>query len=180
MARGMTARTGSMSGTLQAFGLMVAMSLLGVIFSGGYVVEGAAAGLAAFLLYRVVVVRMVLCRHHRRGIGLSVDGHYAEALAAFSESEAAWSRRAWLDRQRGWLLGITSQWPFQALALYNQGYCLSRLGRTAEAVALLDEALVRYPELGPARELRGSLLAEAGLLRGEDRGALLSEESESA
>lgn len=167
------ARTGGVRGSLHAFGLVGVASLLGVLLSGGYVIHGAAAGLVAFLVYRVVVVRMVLCRDHRRGIGLSMDGEYAAALAAFSQSEAAWTRRAWLDQRRGWLMGITSQWPFLALALYNQGYCLARLGRTPEAVAMLDEALARYPDLGPARELRGSLLATSGSLRGEDWGDLL-------
>lgn len=155
-----TTHVSSTRGNLQAIGLMVVFSLGGVVATGGRVVEGALAGGFAFLLYKVVVVGMVLCREHRQGINLTRDGQFSDALSAFERSAQAWQRWAWLDRRRGWLLGSASRWPFHARALYNQGYCLSRLGRDAEAAAVLDELLLTHGEMGIARELRGAILAE--------------------
>lgn len=173
-----TTYVSSTQGNLQAFALMIVFSLGGVVATGGRVVEGALAGGFAFLIYKVVVVGMILCREHRLGISLTRDGRFADALAAFVRSEAAWRRRAWLDRRRGWLLGSASRWPFRARALYNQGYCLSRLGRDAEAAAVLDELLQACGDMGIARELRGAILAEqaaAAQAGAADWGGLLAE-----
>lgn len=160
MAASKTTHVSSTQGNLQAFALMVLFSFGGVVATGGRVVEGALAGAFMFLIYKIVVVGMVLCREHRLGINLTRDGQFSDALAAFQRSEAAWQRWGWLDRRRGWLLGSPSRWPFHARALYNQGYCLSRLGRDAEAVSVLDVLLEAYGDMGIARELRGAIVAE--------------------
>ena len=60
-------------------------------------------------------------------------------------------------------MGASVPWPFAALAVYNQGYYHHKLGDDASAVAVLDEALVRWPGLGPARELKGALLSQPRL-----------------
>ena len=109
------------------------------------------------------MVRLLLTRHHRTGIGLSRDGQFAEALAAFERSEAFWSQYAWLDARRGWMMASAVRWPFAALAVYNQAYCRHRLGDDAAAIATLDEALVRWPGLSPALELKGALLSQPQL-----------------
>lgn len=157
--------------TLQAFGLMLAFCLLSIAATR-LVIEGAVLGAGLFLVYRLGVVRMLLTRHHRVGIGLSRDGDFAASLAAFQRSEAFWHQHAWLDRRRGWLMGASVPWPFAALAVYNQGYCHHKLGDNAAAIAVLDEALVRWPGLGPARELKGALLSQPRLPEADWSGLL--------
>ena len=152
----------SARGTLQSFALMLVFCLLGVAATS-LVIEGALVGTGVFLIYRLGVVRLILTRHHRTGIGLSRDGDYRKALVAFQRSEAFWTEYAWLDRRRGWLMGASVPWPFAALAIYNQGYCLQKLGDDDAAIAVLDEALIRWPGLGPARELKGALLSRPKL-----------------
>lgn len=141
---------------------MLAFCLVSIAFTS-LVIEGALIGAGLFLVYRLGVVRMVLTRHHRVGIGLSRDGDFAGALAAFQKSEAFWQQHAWLDKRRGWLMGASVPWPFAALAAYNQGYCRHRMGDNEAAIAILDEALIRWPKLGPARELKGALLSQPKL-----------------
>ncbi len=72
----MRSRRGAAWGTAQAFGLMLVFSLLGIVFTR-LVIEGALIGTGLFLVYRLGVVRTVLTRHHRAGIGLSRDGDMA-------------------------------------------------------------------------------------------------------
>ena len=147
----------SMQQHVQAMALMVAFGLLGIALTGGHVLEGAMAGTLVFLVYRLGLVRAVLCSAHRRGVRLVRDGDLQAALMAFEESGRRWQRHAWLDRRRGWLLGSTSRWPFHARALYNQGYCLSQLGRTQQALTVLDALRRQHGEMGLARELQGSI-----------------------
>jgi tetratricopeptide (TPR) repeat protein len=155
-------RRGVAWGTAQVFGLMLAFGLLGIAITG-LVIEGALLGAGLFLVYRLGIVRMVLTRHHRVGIGLSRDGDLAGSLAAFQRSEAFWRQYAWLDRRRGWLMGASVPWPFAALAVYNQAYCHHKMGDDDAALAILDEALIRWPGLAPARELKGALLRQPKL-----------------
>ena len=83
----MSRRRGSLLSTLQAFGLMLAFCLVSIAATG-LVIEGAMLGAGLFLVYRLGVVRTLLTRHHRVGIGLSRDGDFAGALDAFRRSEA--------------------------------------------------------------------------------------------
>ncbi|MEL6345181.1 MAG: tetratricopeptide repeat protein [Myxococcota bacterium] len=152
-----TLRIGSTRGTLQTLGLMTAFCLMAIVLTGGRIVDGAILGGGLFLIYRIGVVRMILCRHHRDGVGRSRDGDFPGALEAFRRSEADWQTRGWLDQRRGWLLGSASRWPFHALALYNQGFCLARMGQPAQAAAVLDDALHRYPDMRLARQLREAM-----------------------
>lgn len=159
-----SSRTTSIStgwGSIQSVILMLLFSLSGIVLTGGRVVEGAFAGAFLFLVHRLLIVGMVLCRDHRRGISLTRGGDIGGALAAFERSASVWQSRAWLDRRRGWLMGSASRWPFHARALYNQGHCLSRLGRDHDALAVLDALLETHGEMGIALELRGAILASS-------------------
>lgn len=156
-------RIGTAQGTAKTFALMMGFCLLGLVLTGGRVIEGAIIGFGTFLIYRIGVVRMILCRNHRAGIGLSRDGDFAGALHAFTRSEADWTRLAWLDARRGWLLGSSARWSFHAQALYNQAYCLSQMGHIPQALAVLEETIRRYPDMRLARQLRERLVAEVPL-----------------
>jgi len=53
--------------------------------------------------------------------------------------------------------------PRSLPALQNKAHVLAeRLGRTEEAVSVLDEVVILYPEYGPGRAARGVLLARLG------------------
>lgn len=168
-----SSRTTSISttwGSIQSLALMMVFCLSGIAATGGRVIEGALAGAFVFLVYRLILVGMVFCRDHRRGINLTREGDLQGALSAFEQSASVWRGRAWLDHRRGWLMGSASRWPFHARALYNQGYCLSRLGRDRDALAVLDTLLETHGEMGIALELRGAIFADAAPAFGEEGG----------
>ena len=52
--------------------------------------------------------------------------------------------------------------PWSLQAMQNRAHVLSKLGRTADAVAALDRVLDLYPDYVPARAGRGVLHARAG------------------
>jgi len=61
-------------------------------------------GLFAYLFFRLVVVRRIICRDHRSGVALTRSGKFPEAIAAFQRSEKFWERHPTLDRYRPLLL----------------------------------------------------------------------------
>lgn len=145
-------------GVLQAVGTFSAFLLLGVLVIGE-LFGGLMLGGTAFVVFRAGLVRGVLLRQHRRGLLLANTGDHEGARVAFVKSEAAWSRRPWLDRWRGPLLASAGRWGFADQARYNQALCLHRLGRSQEAAVVLDALLERCPAMGMARALSEHIAA---------------------
>lgn len=139
--------------------LVSAARLAGLSFYPGAVLVAT----LVFLVYRLFVVRLGLCRDHRRGVLLIRRGKFAEGLAAFEKSERVWERRPTLDRFRAVLLGSATPHRFAILARYNQAYALSRLGRGEECLEKLEATLADDPSMLQARELRDVLLAGSAL-----------------
>ncbi|RME24902.1 MAG: tetratricopeptide repeat protein [Deltaproteobacteria bacterium] len=150
------ARPSSLTGTISALVPPGVFALAGWLAWGG-LLDGALLGVLTWLLLRVVIVRLVLTRHHHRGGRCARAGDWAGALAAYRDSAAFWAAHPHLDRWRGPLLGSAVRWPYRVLALYNQALCLSRLHRHDEARALLDTLGRLAPGMAEARELRGWL-----------------------
>ncbi|HET8645149.1 MAG TPA: tetratricopeptide repeat protein, partial [Vicinamibacteria bacterium] len=96
--------------------------------------------------------------------------HAARDAGLFMNSEAL-PKLAWLEYLSGnsaeaaRLLGAAAgrqRGRGRALSLYYRGAILNRLGRHAEALASLDEALAERPDLVLAREERGESLWQLG------------------
>jgi hypothetical protein len=135
--------------------LVAALSATGMSFYPSALLFGT----LLFLLYRLIVVRRVVCRDHRRGVVLLKRGRFEEGLAAFERSEAVWRARPVLDRYRALILGSATPYRFEILARYNQAYALSRLGRGNECLDRLASVLEDDPSMMQAKELRDVLLA---------------------
>ena len=158
--RASTIRPTSGWGSLQTLALFAVFWTAAALVVGEWVL-GVGVGSIAFLLYRVFIVRMIICRHHRRGVSLTRAGRFADAITAFERSEAYWSRWRRLDRARGIVLGSAVAWPFRLLARYNQGYCYSRLGQGDDAIRVLTALRQDEPDMRIAAELLEVLEAGA-------------------
>lgn len=147
-------------------GALGSFVLLAIVIGAATLIEPARGGLVGatlFLAFRFLVVRRLLCRDHVAGLRALREGDLEAALAAFRRSESRWRERRLLDRFRGLLLGSASLYDFLTLARYNQAFCLARLGRADEALAILDDLLATEPDNGMAATLRD-------LLRARERG----------
>ena len=157
--RASTVRPTTWLGTAQAGVLFLGFWLVGALLSETWV-EGLAVGSLAFAAYRLVVVRLIVCRHHRAGVALTRAGRFSDAVRAFRASAAFWHRWATLDRLRGLLLGSSVAYPFGHLARYNQAYCYSRMGRREEACDILRALLGDAPDMAIAASLLRVLEAD--------------------
>lgn len=145
-------RPTSALGTLVSLSLLLLATGLGVALTPRPII-GILMGAGLFLIYRVFIVRELLCHLHRRGIRLSREERYEEALDAFARSEDFWTRHGLLDRWRWVLLASSGPYPFVTLAQYNQAWCLARLRRTDEAII----ALRRLEESGALMPMANAL-----------------------
>jgi hypothetical protein len=150
-----TVRPVSGAGALLSVVPVAAFCSAGFALGGGE--RGLLLGAAAFLGFRLFVVRRMVLRDHARGVRLTRDGAFEAALSMFARSEAVWAERPRLDRHRALLLGSSVRYPFHALAIFNQAYCLGRLGRRSEALSALDRMDALLPGSALSRSLRDLL-----------------------
>lgn len=133
-----TVRPVSGTGTLVSIVPVLLFCGIGLAAAGE---RGAIWGALGFLLFRLIVVRKGVLKDHARGVALTRKGDFEQALACFVQSEAVWNERPFLDRHRALILGSAVRYPFLFLSIFNQAYCLARLGRKPEAMerlAVLD------------------------------------------
>ncbi|HEX3348706.1 MAG TPA: tetratricopeptide repeat protein, partial [Acetobacteraceae bacterium] len=157
-----------------------------------------AAGLSLLRRHETVAAKRLLlygCRlapasadaWHALGLALVRNGEFGDAEAAFAEAERlgcstvelalarvnAAVRAGTADAELDRLAVRSLADPFDAVALTARGVLLSRLGRGAEGIDLLEAAVALAPsEVGPAIELANALMhtdrtreAEASLAR---------------
>ena len=129
----------------------------------GWRLEGILIGVGTHMLLSVVVVRVILCSAHRRGIRLVRAGRFEEAMVAFKDSQQFWQRHPLIDRYRAFLLATATEQSFRTMARYNEAYCLVRLNRGAEALGILDTLLVENPSNVLAASLKSAMQAGRNL-----------------
>ena len=120
---------------LSLSGLVPLVAIATLILGRPYL--GILIGCALFLTYRLVVVPWTFLAAHRRGVREVRARRIEWALEAFRDSEGFFRAHPWLDRWRWFFLASGLPISYQALARYNQVYCLAELGRKSEAEALL-------------------------------------------
>jgi tetratricopeptide (TPR) repeat protein len=109
---------------------------------------GALIGIAVYLAYSLFG-RLVIAKHHRRGIRLVRGQRYAEAIEHFEKSYAFFSRHLWIDRRSITLLSAAAM-SYREMALVNIAFCYSQIGRGAAAKDYYQRAIAEFPDNGMA------------------------------
>jgi tetratricopeptide (TPR) repeat protein len=106
-----------------------------------------------FMLYGLLVffvlfyaLRTLVPRHHRQGIKYYKKQDYALAIDCFQKSYDFFKRNAFVDKYRFILLLSSSRISYAEMANVNVAFCLSQLGKKAEAIAKYREVLAEFPE----------------------------------
>lgn len=105
---------------------------------------GGACGAAVYLLYSFAS-RKWIPRDHRRGIRLSQNHQFAEAIVAHQESYDFFTRHTWLDRYRSITMMSPGAMTFREMALINIAFAHSQLGDGAKAKECYRRALAEFP-----------------------------------
>src|SRR5205085_9239376 len=87
--------------------------------------RGVILGLGAYLFYSLIVGRLIIARHHRRGIRLVRQRLFAEAITAFEQSLEFFTRHAWVDRFRSITMLSAAGLSYREMALGNIAFCYS-------------------------------------------------------
>jgi tetratricopeptide (TPR) repeat protein len=117
-----------------AIGWWVTQSAIGIFW-----------GAVAYLIYSFSS-RMLIPRAHRRGIRLSRNQRYEDAIRAHQESYDFFTRHLWLDRFRSITMMSSSAMSYREMALINIAFAYSQIGNGAKAKEYYLRALQEFPD----------------------------------
>ncbi len=89
--RASTVRPVSLAGAAVSLLLLAGFAGLGIAITGVWDL-GLFVGASTFLLYRMIVVRQIVCAAHARGIALTRAGDFDRAFEEFGKSERFFRR----------------------------------------------------------------------------------------
>lgn len=111
--------------------------------------KGATPALITYLIY-TAISRMILSRHHRRGVQLVRRGKFDEAIQSFQASAHFFRAYPWIDKYRALVLMSPSALSYLEMALVNVAFCQAAAGRKEEARLSYEKALSEFPQSGLA------------------------------
>jgi tetratricopeptide (TPR) repeat protein len=85
-----------------------------------------------------------MSRDHCRGVGLTKQEWYADAIPYFQRSFEFFDRHSHLDRFRSIILMSPSAAAYREMALANIGFCYSQIGDGDQARRYYVECLERW------------------------------------
>jgi hypothetical protein len=94
----------------------------------------------------VLALRHWLTRTQREGLRLVKRGQFAAAIPLFEQAYAQMAARPWIDRNRWWLLGSSSEWSYREMALCNQAFCFGQSGEGQKMRTCYERVLAEFPE----------------------------------
>lgn len=106
--------------------------------------EGIYAGLTFLAL--AYLSKMLIAKEHRKGIRLTKQGKFEEAIPHFQRSADFFTRYAWIDKWRYLVLLSASKMCYREMAFCNIAFCLTQTGKGNEAKKMYEDILKEYPQ----------------------------------
>ena len=100
------------------------------------------------LLYLVISLslRSLVPRHHRKGIQLYKKSQFKAAIPYFEQSYDFFSKNAWIDEWRSFVLLSASEASYREMALVNIAFCHSQSGSGAAAKEVYIRTINEFPD----------------------------------
>ncbi|HET6225332.1 MAG TPA: tetratricopeptide repeat protein [Bacteroidia bacterium] len=98
----------------------------------------------------MILLRNLITKKHRKGVKLFKQQKYMAAVPLFEESFAYFTKNAWLDKYRHFLLFSSSKWTFKEMALCNIAFCYGQVGNGQKAKEYYQRVINEFPNNGLA------------------------------
>ncbi len=98
-----------------------------------------------------LVVRYTITNNLIKGLRLTKDREFKEAIGLFEQVYDYFDKHPFLDKYRSLILLSTSSYSYKELALLNIAFCYTQLGDKTNATKYYNECLKLNPNNGPAK-----------------------------
>lgn len=100
----------------------------------------------AICLGYTCIMRYTVLANHRRGVRLTHQGRFEEAIELHQKSLDFFVRHQWIDRYRAVVLMSAAALSYREIALCNIAFCYMQTGREDQADACYCQALQLNPD----------------------------------
>ena len=89
--------------------------------------------------------RKILIKDHNKGIALSKELKFSEAIAYYEKSVIFFEQHKWIDKYRCLTLFSASKISYHEMALNNIAFCYSQIGNGTKAKEYYNKTLTVFP-----------------------------------
>ncbi|SMC72422.1 tetratricopeptide repeat protein [Moheibacter sediminis] len=97
------------------------------------------------------LLRNLIPTNHRKGIKLTKELKFQEAIAEYKKSIQFFTKHSWLDKYRYLVLLNSSKMGFREMGLCNIAFCYGQIGNVNEAEKYYNRVLNEFPKNGIAQ-----------------------------
>lgn len=134
----------------QLLSMLALMFFVQILFQPESILHSITIGASIYLLYSCGSRRLI-ARTHRKGIWLSKEGRFEEAIEQYEKSYAFFNKNSWIDRYRGVAMMTPSAISYREMALINIVYCLAQLGQAQQSKEYYEKTHEEFPNSGIAQ-----------------------------
>jgi tetratricopeptide (TPR) repeat protein len=93
-----------------------------------------------------IILRNLIAKSHRRGVRLTRQQKFSEAIPFFEKSVDYFSKNSLIDKYRFLTLLSSSKMRYREMGLCNIAFCYSQTGKGSKAKRYYEEVLKAFPE----------------------------------
>lgn len=97
------------------------------------------------------LLRNLIPTNHRKGIKLTKELKFQEAITEYEKSIQFFKKHSWLDKYRYLVLLNSSKMNFREMGLCNIAFCYGQIGNINKAEKYYNLVLTEFPENGIAQ-----------------------------
>ncbi len=98
-----------------------------------------------------VSLRYMVPISHRKGLNLSKEHKFENAIPLFETSYKFFTENNWIDKYRFIVLLSSSKLSYREMSLCNIAFCYSQIGNGQKSIEYYTKTLEEYPENGTAQ-----------------------------
>ena len=118
-----------------------------LVYLVGRIAPPAIASYLIIILYMFIILALRnIPRNHRRGMKFFKSGQYVQAISEFQKSYEFFTRHAWIDKYRYFVLLSSSRISYTEMALLNTAFCYTQIGEGALAKESYEKTLAQFPD----------------------------------
>jgi len=90
--------------------------------------------------------RAIFAKDHNKGMKLSRDQNFTEAINYYEKSAEFFKNNKWIDQYRFITLFSAAKMSYREMDLINIAFCYSQIGNGSKSIEFYKRALAKYPD----------------------------------
>ena len=107
--------------------------------------NGAVLAVLSYLIL-TVVLKKIIAKSHRKGMGKVRLGQFKDAIQDFKDSYAYFKENEWVDKYRSITMFSSSKMSYTEMAINNIAFCYGQIGDRQQSKEYYQKVLAEFPD----------------------------------